>query len=243
MSWLDKFSRKKVSGLFRKSDIPEDLWEKCTNCGQMIFHRDLSLNMRVCTHCGFHMQLPPVERFISLFDDTGYTSIELEEVPTDPLKFRDRKRYTDRLKEARSSESKKSDALDVAYGKLGGHEVVIAAFDFSFLSGSMGMAVGDGLMSAAKIAISKKIKSNISGNENIDDLKDSLKNIKENVTNTFNSLIEIVENTVNDEEVKKDTWNVVNKLRDEISNIVDSTKDKVSDVVNFNDSLKNSEEE
>ena len=156
MSWLDKFSRKKVSGLFRKSDIPEDLWEKCTNCGQMIFHRDLSLNMRVCTHCGFHMQLPPVERFISLFDDTGYTSIELEEVPTDPLKFRDRKRYTDRLKEARSSESKNSDALDVAYGKLGGHEVVIAAFDFSFLGGSMGMAVGDGLMSAAKIAISKK---------------------------------------------------------------------------------------
>jgi len=91
--------------------------------------------------------------------------------------------------------------------------------------------------------ISKKIKSNISGNENIDDLKDSLKIIKENVTNTFNSLIEIVENTVNDEEVKKDTLNVVNKLRDEISNIVDSTKDKVSDVVNFNDSLKNSEEE
>ena len=91
--------------------------------------------------------------------------------------------------------------------------------------------------------ISKKIKSNISGDENIDDLKDSLINIKENVMNTFNKLAEIVENTLNDEEVKKDTLNIVNKLRDEISSIVDSTKDKVSDVVNFDDSLKNSEEE
>ena len=91
--------------------------------------------------------------------------------------------------------------------------------------------------------ISKKIKSNISGDENIDDLKDSLINIKENVMNTFNKLAEIVENTLNDEEVKKDTLNIVNKLRDEISNIVDSTKDKVSNVVNFDDSLKNSEEE
>ena len=91
--------------------------------------------------------------------------------------------------------------------------------------------------------ISKKIKSNISGDENIDDLKDSLINIKENVMNTFNKLAEIVENTLNDEEVKKDTLNIVNKLRDEISDIVDSTKDKVSDVVYFDDSLKNSEEE
>ena len=91
--------------------------------------------------------------------------------------------------------------------------------------------------------ISKKIKSNISGDENIDDLKDSLINIKENVMNTFNKLAEIVENTLNDEEVKKDTLNIVNKLRDEISDIVDSTKDKVSDVVNFDDYLKNSEEE
>ena len=91
--------------------------------------------------------------------------------------------------------------------------------------------------------ISKKIKNNILGDENIDDLKDSLINIKENVMNTFNKLAEIVENTLNDEEVKKDTLNIVNKLRDEISDIVDSTKDKVSDVVNFDDYLKNSEEE
>lgn len=91
--------------------------------------------------------------------------------------------------------------------------------------------------------ISKKIKNNISGNENIDDLKDSLKNIKENVANTFSSLIEIVEKTINDEEVKKDTLNIVNKLRDEISNIVDSAKSNVSDVINFDDSSNSSEEE
>ena len=157
MSWLDRFSRTKVSGLFRKSDIPEDLWEKCTNCEQMIFHRDLTLNMRVCTHCGFHMHLPPNERFSSLFDDAEFSSMDLPKAPLDPLKFKDRKRYTDRLKEARSSEHKHTDALEVAHGKIGGQEVVVAAFDFSFLGGSMGVAVGNGLINAGKLA--RELKS------------------------------------------------------------------------------------
>ena len=85
----------------------------------------------------------------------------------------------------------------------------------------------------------KKIKNNLSSEQNIDDLKDSIKAIKENVSGTINNLIDIIENTVNDEEIKKDTLDVVNNLRKEISNMVDSTKDKVSDVINFDTSIKN----
>ena len=153
MSWLDRFARPKVRGLFRKPDIPEDLWEKCGNCEQMIFHRELAANMRVCPHCGFHMRLAPAERFEYLFDDGEYQTIELPEVQADPLKFRDRKRYGDRLRDARAGRGSHEDALVVAHGKLGGRDTVVAAFDFSFLGGSMGMAVGEGLVSAARLAV------------------------------------------------------------------------------------------
>ena len=156
MSWLDRFARPKVRGLFRKPDIPEDLWEKCTNCEQMIFHRELSANMRVCPHCGFHMRLTPAQRFAYLFDESEYQTIELPEVPVDPLRFRDRKKYTDRLRDARVDRSNADDALVVAHGRIGDRDAVVAAFDFSFLGGSMGMAVGDGLVSAARLAVLQK---------------------------------------------------------------------------------------
>ena len=156
MSWLDRFARPKVRGLFRKPDIPEDLWEKCTNCEQMIFHRELSANMRVCPHCGFHMRLTPAQRFAYLFDESEYQTIELPEVPVDPLRFRDRKKYTDRLRDARVDRSNSDDALVVAHGQIGDRDAVVAAFDFSFLGGSMGMAVGDGLVSAARLAVLQK---------------------------------------------------------------------------------------
>lgn len=152
MSWLDRFSRPKVSGFFRKTDIPEDLWEKCSSCEQMIFHRELENNQRVCPHCDHHLALDVTTRLTSLFDDGTYQIIELPEVPSDPLRFRDRKRYADRLREARARSSWK-DALIVAHGKLGGAPTVIAVFDFKFLGGSMGIAVGEGLLAAARLAV------------------------------------------------------------------------------------------
>lgn len=151
MSWLDRFKRPKVRALFRKDDIPQDLWEKCPNCEQMIFHRELENNQRVCPHCDHHLRLNAKTRLTYLFDDGAYQTIELPDVPDDPLRFRDRKRYADRLREARATG--KEDALVVAHGTMGGERVVIAAFDFDFLGGSMGLAVGEGLLAAAKLAV------------------------------------------------------------------------------------------
>ena len=152
MSWLDRFSRPKVSGLFRKPDIPQDLWEKCEKCEQMIFHRELEGNLRVCPRCDHHMRLGAEQRLAQLFDEEKYQSIELPAVDEDPLRFRDRKRYADRLREARSKTGH-DDAIVVAHGQIGGSPAVVAAFDFGFLGGSMGTAVGESLLAAARLAI------------------------------------------------------------------------------------------
>ena len=152
MSWLDRFSRPKVSGLFRKPDIPQDLWEKCEKCEQMIFHRELESNLRVCPRCDHHMRLGAEQRLALLFDEEKYQSIELPAVDEDPLRFRDRKRYADRLREARSKTGH-DDAIVVAHGQIGGSPSVVAAFDFGFLGGSMGTAVGESLLAAARLAI------------------------------------------------------------------------------------------
>ncbi|MEE8172437.1 MAG: acetyl-CoA carboxylase carboxyltransferase subunit beta, partial [Alphaproteobacteria bacterium] len=151
MSWLDRFARPKVRGLFRKDDIPQDLWEKCPKCEQMIFHRELESNQRVCPHCDHHLRLDAKQRLAYLFDDGEFQTIELPEVVADPLRFRDRKRYQDRLKEARSENNQ--DAVIVAHGTLGGHLVVVAAFEFAFLGGSMGVAVGEALLAGARLAV------------------------------------------------------------------------------------------
>ena len=151
MSWLERFARPKVSGLFRKPDIPHDLWEKCDKCEQMIFHRELESNLRVCPRCDHHMRLGADKRLGLLFDP-DYRTIELPEVEDDPLRFRDRKRYADRLREARSKTGH-DDAIVVAHGRIGGVQAVAAAFDFGFLGGSMGTAVGESLLAAARLAI------------------------------------------------------------------------------------------
>jgi acetyl-CoA carboxylase carboxyl transferase subunit beta len=152
MSWLERFARPKVRGLFRKDNIPEHLWEKCPACEQMIFHRELETQMRVCPHCGHHMRISARRRLEILFDEGRYQTIELPSVQLDPLKFRDRKRYVDRLREAQAA-SGLDDAIMVAHGRLAGRPLVVAAFEFGFLGGSMGMAVGEGLIAAARLAV------------------------------------------------------------------------------------------
>jgi acetyl-CoA carboxylase carboxyl transferase subunit beta len=153
MSWLDNIMRPKIRGLGGSREAPDNLWVKCDSCGQMIFHRELEANHKVCTHCGYHMRISATERLDFLFDDSDYTVIQQPETVTDPLRFRDRKRYTDRLKEAHGKAGVgKRDAIIVAHGKIGGLPAVIAVFDFQFMGGSMGIAVGEAFVAAARLA-------------------------------------------------------------------------------------------
>jgi acetyl-CoA carboxylase carboxyl transferase subunit beta len=152
MNWITNYVRPKLQALVRKAEVPDNLWDKCPACEKMIFHRDLEANHRVCTHCGHHMRLPAKRRMEMLFDDGAYTRIELPKTIQDPLKFRDRKRYADRLKEAREK-THEQDAIIVAHGPVGGIRVVAAIFDFEFQGGSMGVAVGEGFLAAAQLAV------------------------------------------------------------------------------------------
>jgi acetyl-CoA carboxylase carboxyl transferase subunit beta len=153
LSWIANFVRPKLRELVGgRKEVPDNLWHKCPNCGQMIFHRDLAKNLRVCQHCDHHMRLGAKERLDMLFDEAAYETVELQAPLTDPLKFRDIKRYTDRLKEAQSK-TKAKDAILVAHGRVGGIQTVMAAFDFAFMGGSMGLAVGEGVLTAARLAV------------------------------------------------------------------------------------------
>ena len=152
MSWLTNFVRPKIRALVQRPEVPDNLWAKCPACEQMIFHRELTANLNVCTHCGHHLRLGAKARLDALFDGALYESIAIPEGPTDPLKFRDKKSYATRLREARAASGGR-DALLVGVGRIGGIEVVAAAFDFAFMGGSMGAAVGEGLLAAARRAV------------------------------------------------------------------------------------------
>ncbi len=155
MSWITNYVRPKIRALVQRSSVPDNLWQKCPSCDQMVFHRELAANLNVCTHCGHHLRLGAKARLDLLFDDGGWEDVPLPAVPADPLRFRDRKRYAERLREARAATGRQ-DALIVAKGPLGGRAAVAAAFDFAFMGGSMGMAVGEGLLAAARTAVAAK---------------------------------------------------------------------------------------
>jgi len=152
MSWLTNFVRPKIRALVKKTEVPDNLWDKCPACGQMIFHRELEANLQVCPHCNHHLRIGVKRRLELLFDDGQYERAELPKVELDPLKFRDRKRYVDRLKDSQSK-TEEQDAIVVANGLVGGQKVVVAAFNFDFMGGSMGAAVGEGLVTASEIAV------------------------------------------------------------------------------------------
>ena len=148
MSWLTDFVRPKLRSFVKRTEIPENLWDKCPKCEQMIFHRELQENLHVCKHCQHHLRLSAKERLGMLFDKQAYIRLPNPVVPQDPLHFKDSKRYTDRLKDARHK-TKEEDALIVAQGTINGSEAMVAVFDFSFIGGSMGMAVGEAFVQGA----------------------------------------------------------------------------------------------
>lgn len=153
MNWLSNYIRPKIRSLVGdQKEMPDNLWQKCPSCEGMLFNRDLAENLSVCYHCGHHMKIAVAKRLSILFDDGKWDEILLGRVAHDPLKFKDRKKYADRLKEAQAR-TKREDGIVVAKGVITGIPVVIAAFDFDFMGGSMGAAVGEGIVRAAEEAV------------------------------------------------------------------------------------------
>src|ERR1044071_6667642 len=155
MSWLTNYVLPKIRALTRK-DVPDNLWRKCPSCEQMLFHRDLAQSLEVCHHCGHHFRIGSEARFKILFDDAVFEKIEPPKVAPDPLRFRDRKRYTERLREGQTALGAGSDAVAIAQGRIGGQPAVVLAFDFAFMGGSMGVAAGEAMLTAARRAVERE---------------------------------------------------------------------------------------
>ena len=152
MNWISDWALPKIQTLFgAKRDVPENLWHKCPACEQMIFHRDLERGLHVCPHCGHHLRIGALKRMEYTLDP-GWQRIELPRAPLDPLRFRDQRRYAERLKEAQAK-SGMDDAVVVAHGAIEGRRVVVAAFEFAFMAGSMSAGVGEALVTAARLAV------------------------------------------------------------------------------------------
>lgn len=156
MNWLTNFIRPKIRSLSGAAkDVPDNLWQKCPSCEGMLFNRDLEDKHNVCYHCGYHLRITVKQRLGIIFDGGNYVRLELPDVPHDPLKFKDIKRYADRLKESQHKTGLK-DAMTLAKGTIGGQNAVVAAFNFSFMGGSMGQAVGESIVKAAEEAVRSK---------------------------------------------------------------------------------------
>lgn len=153
MNWITNIVRPKIKEwVGSKAEVPDNLWLKCTGCSSSIFHRDLVVNLYVCNQCGHHLKLPIDKRIPLLFDEDSWKIEPSPKVPLDPLKFKDVKKYSDRLKEAQAK-TKRNDALVIVTGKIMSQKVVAAIFDFEFQGGSMGLAVGEAFVQAAEIAV------------------------------------------------------------------------------------------
>jgi acetyl-CoA carboxylase carboxyl transferase subunit beta len=154
MNWIVNVVPPRVRSLLRR-ESPENLWVKCPESGELVFHKDLEANLFVVPGSGYHMRLCPKARLDNLFDDAVWEQIATPEVPFDPLKFRDVKRYTDRIKEYRLKTGA-ADAVTLAYGKLEGLNVTAAVQDFDFLGGSLGMAAGEAIITGMTTAIERR---------------------------------------------------------------------------------------
>ncbi len=155
MNWITNYVRPTINSLFSRRELPENLWVKCPECGTMLFHRELKDNLQVCTSCGHHMPIRPRERFAQLFDNGVFVEVPVPDPVPDPLQFRDQKKYPDRMRAAQKATGEK-DAMLVAEGEIGRTPAVVAAQDFSFMGGSMGMYVGNAVIAACERAVSRR---------------------------------------------------------------------------------------
>ena len=155
MNWITNYVRPRINSIFSRREVPENLWTKCDECGTMLFHREMSDNLNVCTHCDHHMAITPRDRFNPLFDGGIFVEVKVPEPITDPLQFKDQKKYPERMKAAQKKTAEK-EAMLVAEGEIGRTPIVAAAQDFGFMGGSMGMYVGNAIIAAAERAVALK---------------------------------------------------------------------------------------
>jgi len=151
MSWLTRL-RPRLTSMLSRRETPENLWHKCPKCGAMLYTKEFEEALSVCPRCGHHERIGPEARFAQLFDDGRHTRLEVPKVIEDPLKFRDQKRYVDRLRAARAATGE-AEAMAVATGTIGGVDAVVAVQNFAFMGGSMGLGVGEAFLTAASAAV------------------------------------------------------------------------------------------
>ena len=157
MNWIKNFVRPKIRSILGtvKREVPENMWIKDPETGQMVFYKDLEANQFVVPGSGFHMRMAPDVRLKSMFDEGAFEKIAMPAVATDPLKFRDERKYADRLKEARTKNNAE-DCILAGHGKLDGLAVTMAVQDFSFMGGSLGMAAGEAIITAMRAAVKRR---------------------------------------------------------------------------------------
>jgi len=149
MNWFRKIVPPGLKKIFSKKSSTKELWLKCDNCEAMIFHKDAEDNLYVCNECDHHMRISAKERFKQLLDQGSIKYIEDPNVPIDPLRFKDEKKYVDRLKESKKK-TKLSDSVVIGHGTINKINVTLAVHDFQFMGGSLGMAAGEAIITAIK---------------------------------------------------------------------------------------------
>ncbi len=154
MNWISNVVRPKIRSILRR-ETPENLWIKCPETGQLVFYKDVEANQFVIPSSNYHMRISAPMRLKLMFDGATWLDIGVPEVPVDPLKFRDERRYTDRLKDARAKTGLQ-DAVKLGLGKLDGLPVVIGVQDFDFMGGSLGMAAGEAVIKGLETAAEKQ---------------------------------------------------------------------------------------
>lgn len=155
MNWITNYVRPRINSMLGRRDTPENLWIKCPETGEMVFHKDLEENKWVIPASGFHMKMPAKARLADLFDDGAYEALPQPKVAQDPLKFRDSKKYSDRLRDSRAK-TEQEDTILAGVGKLQGLKIVAVVHEFQFMGGSLGMAAGEAIVKAFERAISER---------------------------------------------------------------------------------------
>ncbi len=154
MSWITR-TRQQLTGFMSRRETPDNLWTKCRNCGTMVYTKEFEENQSVCPRCDHHERIGPKARFAQIFDGE-FAMVAVAKVAEDPLKFRDQKRYVDRLRAAKAATGE-PEAMTVGDGTIDGVRAIVAIQNFAFMGGSMGMGVGEAFLAGARAAVAAQV--------------------------------------------------------------------------------------